>query len=139
MAHPNKKIIVDFYEAFSNKDYVRLQTLYHEDATFSDPVFRNLNAMQVRAMWEMLIRSGHDLKITFHDVKADDQKGSCRWEAYYTFSLTGRKVHNIIHASFEFRESKIHRHTDRFSFWRWAGMALGLKRPSSRMDTLCQG
>lgn len=48
------------------------------------------------------------------------------WEAWYTFSATGKKVHNVIDASFEFRDGKIIRHTDHFDFHRWAGQALGL-------------
>jgi hypothetical protein len=35
-------------------------------------------------------------------------------------------VHNIIDATFTFRDGKIVRHVDRFDLWRWAGMALGV-------------
>ncbi|HET9043130.1 MAG TPA: hypothetical protein VFN70_08290, partial [Burkholderiales bacterium] len=40
-------------------------------------------------------------------------------------SPTGRRVHNVIDATFEFRDGLIVRHVDRFSFWRWARQALG--------------
>jgi hypothetical protein len=50
----------------------------------------------------------------------------CRWEAWYTFSRTGRKVHNIIDASFEFKDGKILVHQDTFDFWRWTRQALGM-------------
>lgn len=49
------------------------------------------------------------------------------WEARYDFTATGRKVHNIIDATFEFADGKIIRHRDHFDLHRWAGMALGLK------------
>ena len=57
---------------------------------------------------------------------ADDAAGRAHWEAWYTFSASGRKVHNIIDATFEFRDGKIVKHTDRFDLHRWAGLALGL-------------
>ena len=61
-------------------------------------------------MWEMLITAGKDLKITFSDIRANDTTGTCHWEAWYTFSRTGKKVHNIIDASFEFQDGKIIQH-----------------------------
>ena len=51
---------------------------------------------------------------------------SAHWEPTYVFSATGRVVHNIIDAEFEFDDAGlITRHTDRFDFWRWARQALG--------------
>ncbi len=74
----------------------------------------------------MLVTRGKDLKVIFSDVAADEKQGSAHWEAWYTFSATGRQVHNVIDASFEFRDGKIFRHRDRFGFWRWSRQALGL-------------
>jgi hypothetical protein len=127
MNNINEQIIIEFYTSFQDKNYAGMQKCYHQDATFSDPVFQNLSSSEVKAMWEMLLRGAQDLEITFQDVKADAKTGHCHWEAKYTFSVTGRKVHNIITASFEFRDSKIFRHVDDFNFWRWSIMALGPK------------
>jgi hypothetical protein len=66
-----------------------------------------------------------DLKATHRDIHADDTRGRAHWEAWYTFSSTGRKVHNVIDARFQFRDGKIVRHDDRFDFWRWSRQALG--------------
>ena len=123
--HPNEILIRHFYEAFARKDYKTMQDAYHEDASFSDPVFHNLSAAEARAMWKMLLTSAKDLTIAFDNIRADDREGACHWEARYTFSGTGRKVHNIIKARFEFSEGKILRHDDDFSFWKWSRMALG--------------
>jgi hypothetical protein len=76
-------------------------------------------------MWRMFTTSGNALDVTFADVKADDTSGSASWEAVYAFPKTGRKVHNKISASFEFRDGKIVRHRDLFDFYRWTRMALG--------------
>ena len=103
-----------------------MQSAYHAEATFSDPVFSNLSSEEVKAMWEMLITSSTDLVVSFDRVKGVDGHGECRWEALYTFSLTGRKVHNIISARFQFRDGLIIRHEDHFNFWRWSRKALGM-------------
>ncbi len=103
-----------------------MQSCYHEDIVFSDPVFRNLKGKEAKAMWHMLVTAGKDLTLDFSKVKADDRKGSCHWEAHYSFSRTGRKVHNVIDAKFKFKDGKIFRHTDEFNLWWWSGMALGI-------------
>jgi ketosteroid isomerase-like protein len=123
--HQHEALITTFYSAFQRRDYAAMQACYHGDAEFSDPVFQNLNSKEVKAMWQMLVTSAKDLKISFSNVKADDQTGSCRWEAWYTFSRTGRLVHNIIEARFQFKDGKIIQHHDSFDLWRWSRQALG--------------
>jgi hypothetical protein len=119
-------LIKQFYTSFQNSDYVAMQQAYHPEAQFYDPVFERLDSTEVKAMWQMLLTAAKDLKIEFQDVKADDYSGSCRWDAWYTFSKTGRPVHNTIYASFEFRDGKIYRHQDMFDLWRWSRQALGV-------------
>ena len=121
----NEKLIEKFYSAFQNKDYVTMQGLYHPQARFSDPVFTSLNSAEVKAMWQMLISRSNDLRIEFRSIKADGERGTCHWEAWYTFSRTGKKVHNVIDASFEFRDGLILAHRDVFDFWKWSRQALG--------------
>lgn len=123
--HPNEQLITRFYAAFQQKDYKTMQECYADDATFSDAVFQNLDAKQVRAMWQMLVSTGKDLQLEFKNVSVDDTKGSAEWIATYTFSKTGNKVENRIKANFTFKNGKIATHTDDFSFYRWARQALG--------------
>ena len=125
--HVHEALIHQFYNAFSEKDYRTMQNAYHAEATFSDPVFQELNSNEVKAMWHMLLSGSTDLTIVYSKVKANDFTGTCHWEAHYTFTLTGKKVHNIINAEFEFKDGRIFRHRDQFDFWRWSRMALGLK------------
>lgn len=99
---------------------------YSRDARFSDPVF-TLEGPDITAMWTMLCERGKDLRVAWRDVRADDGTGSAHWEAQYTFSGSGRPVHNVIDATFVFRDGKIAIHRDRFDFWRWTRMALGVK------------
>jgi hypothetical protein len=73
----------------------------------------------------MLCTRAKDLQISYEVREANDETGQAHWEAHYTFSATGRTVHNIIEAEMTFRDGKIYRHRDRFDFWRWSRMALG--------------
>ena len=123
----NEALINLFYTCFQNRNYKGMQDCYSDDAVFSDPVFTNLDAKQVRAMWQMLIEKGKDLQLSFTNVTATETSGSAQWTATYTFSATGRKVVNLINASFVFANGKIIEHKDDFNFYRWAGQALGLK------------
>ncbi|MDD8018395.1 MAG: nuclear transport factor 2 family protein [Bacteroidota bacterium] len=122
----NEQLIHTFYTAFAAKDFKTMQQCYADTAVFSDAVFKNLNAAEVKAMWHMLCESGKDLVVNFSDLSSLGNSVTCRWDAYYTFSLTGKKVHNIIAASFEIQNGKIVSHVDKFNFWRWSSMALGL-------------
>ncbi len=121
----HQQLIEQFYTAFQNRDYTTMQSCYHADAIFHDPVFQNLDANQVRAMWQMLLTSAKDLKVSFDTIQTSGNTGSCNWQAWYTFSKTGRPVHNIIQTSFEFKDGKIFRHRDSFDLWRWSRQALG--------------
>ena len=102
-----------------------MNACYAPDVVFSDPVFPGLRGDEARAMWQMLCERGKDLALTFDQIKADDRTGSAHWEATYTFSGSGRRVHNVIDAAFDFQAGRIVRHTDSFDLWKWAGMALG--------------
>ena len=121
----NKQTIETFYKAFNNKDWATMQSCYHDEATFDDPAFPNLNSQQVKSMWQMLVTSAKDIKVDVSEIEANDTNGSCRWDAYYTFTTTGRKVHNIVQATFTFKDGKILTHHDNFNFWRWSRQALG--------------
>jgi ketosteroid isomerase-like protein len=117
--------IESFYRAFQQRDYEGIAACYHPSIHFSDPVFPDLRGDEARAMWHMLCEQGTDLHVTFTDVLAEGDGGGAQWDAHYTFSPTGRLVHNKVYASFEFEDGKIIRHVDSFDLWRWTRMALG--------------
>jgi ketosteroid isomerase-like protein len=121
------ELIRTFYAAFQRRDHQAMAACYAPDPAFSDPVFTNLRGAQVAAMWRMLCERGKDLNIEASNIVTSDTAGSAHWEAHYTFSATGRHVHNVIDASFTFAGGRIARHTDHFDLYRWARQALGLK------------
>ena len=125
--HPNAALIRRFYDALDRHDAATMIAGYAPDATFSDPVFRTLDAAGVAAMWRMLCARGKDLHVVASGVTADATQGRGHWVATYTFSATGRHVENHIDATFAFLDGLIVRHEDRFDLWRWLRQALGPK------------
>ena len=123
--HPNETLIREFYAAFARKDGGAMARCYHADVFFSDPVFPRLHGDEAGDMWKMLLSRAADLEVTLDSAKAEDGAGEAQWTARYTFSKTGRPVVNHVSAMFAFREGRIVRHYDRFSFYRWAAQALG--------------
>lgn len=112
---------------------------YAPEVRFSDPVFPALMGDQARAMWRMLCARGKDLRIEFGEVRAGDHTGSAHWEAWYTFSGTGKPVHNVIEARFTFVGGLIATHTDAFDLYRWTRQALGAKGALLGWTPLVQG
>jgi len=115
------------YAAFAKLDADTMAACYAPDAVFDDEAFSLRGRAQTGGMWAMLCDAvktkGRDVwKLETRDIT----ERSAHWEATYRFSATGRMVHNIIDAEFEFDGAGlITRHRDHFDFWRWARQALG--------------
>ena len=122
--HPHRALIARFYDALARRDGDAMAACYHPDVAFQDEVFR-LRGARAGAMWRMLCAQGTDLAVEATGIRADDAAGAAHWEARYTFSATGRRVHNAIDAAFTFQDGLIRTHRDRFSFWAWLRQALG--------------
>lgn len=120
----HQTLVESFYKAFQMKDYKLMAECYHPDVYFRDEAFE-LRGKEVGAMWHMLCERGKDMQMTF-SVNEKQEKVTAHWEPTYSFSQTGRFVHNIVDAEFEFKDGKIIKHIDRFNFWRWSRQALGL-------------
>jgi hypothetical protein len=121
----DRQVIERLYTAFQSHDGLAMAACYHPEATFSDPVFVDLKGKEVGAMWRMLCERGKDLSLVFQVLSAEGGRAKAHWEADYSFSKTGRKVHNVIDAEFELKDGLILHHQDHFSLWRWSRMALG--------------
>jgi ketosteroid isomerase-like protein len=123
-----QNIIQQFYESFSRLDADGMVACYHDDIQFRDPAFGPLQGEAAKNMWRMLCESqkGQDFRVIFSGIDQKEDSGKAHWEAFYTFSRTGRKVHNKIDATFRLQDGKIIEHTDRFNLHRWAGQAMGM-------------
>jgi len=116
-----------FYQAFARRDHCTMSGCYAAAARFSDPVFPGLRDARIGQMWRMLCERGADLRIVHGPVECEGDRCRTTWEAWYTFSATGRSVHNRVHAEFVMVDGLISEHRDHFDFHRWARQALGLK------------
>ena len=121
------KLITEFYTAFKNLDAEAMVACYADTIVFEDPAFGVLEGERAKNMWRMLCKNTTDLKIDFSNIQTNQNSGSVEWQADYSFSRTGRIVHNEIKASFEFKDGKIIKHTDNFDLHTWAKQALGFK------------
>lgn len=125
MSNPNDELIQRFYAAFAEGRGDAMAACYTADAHFSDPVFPNLNGREPGQMWRMLTGASDDLRIELVEHEADDDTGTARWQAHYTFTQTGRPVMNDVRATFRFADGLIADHRDDFDFYRWSRQALG--------------
>jgi len=121
----NKQLIEQFYTSFKKLDWEGMLAGYHDQVLFYDPVFEDLNAAKVKAMWKMLCVQAKDFSLEYYKVEADAEYGSCHWKASYTFSKTGRKVVNRVKSHFKFHEGKIIEHMDDFDLYSWSRQAFG--------------
>ena len=124
-ADAHQQLIERFYDAFGRRDGDAMAACYAPRARFSDPVFQDLHGEEPGAMWRMLTSRAEDLRIELVEHDADDGAGSARWLADYTFTQTGRPVHNDVRARFRFADGLIAEHDDSFGFHAWARQALG--------------
>ncbi|MCO5239863.1 MAG: nuclear transport factor 2 family protein [Chitinophagaceae bacterium] len=124
----NKTVVENFYTAFQHLDAAGMNVCYREDIIFSDPVFGLLKADEVKAMWEMLCANAKDFSLHFSDIELlDEEYATCKWNASYTFSRTGRKVTNHIKAFMRLKDGKIIEHSDAFRLSAWLAQAFGWK------------
>jgi ketosteroid isomerase-like protein len=120
-------LLTRFYRGFTARDADAMAACYTADVRFADPVFTDLRGPRAGAMWRMLCSRATDLRIDFRPPTVEADRGQVHWEAYYTYSATGRPVHNTIDARFTFRDGLIAQHRDSFDLYRWARQALGFK------------
>ena len=123
----SRDTIEAFYAAFAKLDAASMARGYAEDARFDDEAFSLKGRREIGGMWSMLCEAtsakGRDVWRLDASAITDT---SAHWEAHYRFSATGRMVHNIIEAKFEFNDAGlIVRQRDSFDFWRWSRQALG--------------
>ena len=125
-----KEVIEKFYQAFHELDAEGMAECYHPDVVFEDPAFGVLHGEKAGNMWRMLCnaqKGKDDFKVEFSNIRQEGDHWAAHWEAHYEFSKTGRRVHNKIDASFQFKDGKIIDHRDHFNLRKWASQALGFQ------------
>lgn len=127
MSSDPRSVAEAFYSAFTRRDGAAMAELYAPDATFSDPAFPGLRGAEVGSMWKMLTRRSKDTRIEYKVVEVKGDVAIVDWQAWYTFSATGKSVHNIIRGELTVKDGKIVTHVDTFDLYRWMSQAMGIK------------
>jgi ketosteroid isomerase-like protein len=122
--HPNATVLHRLFTALNHDDHATMAACYHPEATFHDIAFDLRRRPRIHGMWHMICERS-DVKATFEIVRADDREGWVNLVDDYTFSDTGKPVHNIIESRFRFKDGLIIDHTDTCDPRAWATMALG--------------
>jgi hypothetical protein len=116
-----------FYAAFAERDHCTMAASYAAQARFDDPVFPGLHGARIGQMWRMLCERATDLRIERGAVEVAGDHCRTEWQAWYTYSTTGRPVHNRIRAEFLMADGFIRELRDHFSLHGWARQALGME------------
>jgi len=123
--------ITTLYAAFSRLDGDAMAACHAEAARFTDEVFTLQGRQQPGGLWRMLCgatgaKAPADWKLETSGISEQGGRGRAHRKAHCRFSATGRLVHHVFEAEFEFdKAGLIPRPLDRFDFWRWARQALG--------------
>lgn len=122
---PSKQALVleKLYTCLNDKDHAGMAACYHPDAVFRDIAFTLRGRKQIHAMWHMISES--DLRASFTIRRVDGRVATVELVDDYTFSATGRRVHNVIRSDFHFVDGLIIEHLDSCSALRWGVQALG--------------
>lgn len=121
--HPNAIMLNELFNCLNEKDHQRMAAYYDPDARFEDIAFNLRGRKRIHAMWHMI--SETDLRASFKVLHADDRSGDVDLTDDYTFSDTGRGVHNPIRSRFRFRDGVIVEQRDECDALRWGIQALG--------------
>ena len=105
---------------FARRDATAMAACYAPDARFTDPVF-DLAGAEIGAMWAMLCARGKDLTRRMARCAGRRRRGQ---RALGAATIRSRPPagpsHNVIDATFVFRDGRIVEHVDRFDLWRWS-------------------
>lgn len=124
----NIKVLQEFYRAYEKRDLDEIAKFYHSDVEFYDHAFGILNKKELISMWSLLFNNAFkDLSIEVSNIKVENGKGFAHLECEYIYTLTNRKVQNIIDTTIEFKGNEIIKQTDIFNLKDWAKQALGWK------------
>jgi SnoaL-like domain len=118
-------VLDSFYGAFLRQDAVTMGSLYHPQASFSDPVFPDIRGATVEYMWRMFCSETASFTLTYEILFADERKAQVEWVAGYKWQ--GRMIKNQVLSTLSLWDGLIVRQIDEFDFPVFARQAFGLK------------
>lgn len=117
-----KEVAERFYDAFVHARFDEMESLYADDVSFRDDIFRYQDRDGTMGMWRKLLEKPGKVKASYRFDRVEGNVAIGRWQADY--EVFGRKVHNDIESRLTVVDGKIVAHKDDFDFAKWAGQAL---------------
>lgn len=115
-----------YFSAFANKDAATMGSLYAENTqnVFSDAVFPNLNTLEARNMWKLLLSGNSEFAVAFQIVRVTDSTAVVNWQARYVFPPTGNRVLNRGQSNMKIINNRIVEQRDSYDLCAWTSQAL---------------
>lgn len=115
-----------YFSAFANRDGQTMASLYKDNVknVFSDPVFPNLNSIEAKNMWKMLLGGEGDFHVDYQIQAVNGNTVTAAWQARYVFPATGQSVLNRGTSVITFENGMIIKQRDNYDLCKWTGQAL---------------
>ena len=121
---PYETLVRELLARLAARDAEGAARCYHAEIFYSDPRFPQVGGCAVGVLWRMRFDQEPQFALTVDEVGVDGQGGAfARWHWRYVHH--GRPVAVRVRSMFAFRDERIVRHYDHFSFWDWAAQAHG--------------
>lgn len=120
--HPHEALVRRLFACLAARDAEGAAACYDARIFYSDPLFPRLHGPATLDLWRL--RFGNPAFEAVLDEASGDADGAlARWTLRDAHG--GRRIEMPVRAMFAFRDGRISRHYDAFSFWRWASQAYG--------------
>lgn len=122
---PQEALVRELFDRLAAGDAEGAARCYHPEIFYSDPVFSHVRGAAVADLWRLRRARLRGAELRLDAVHAEDGGVIARWTARY--ERGARRVVVRGRSMFAFRDGRISRHYDYFSFWRWAAQAYGAR------------
>jgi hypothetical protein len=119
----NRALLEHFFTSLAHRNHEAMAACYAPEARFDDIAFHLCDSKKIHAMWHMITKS--DLCMTYRVESCGARDAVVCWDARYTFTDTGRRVHNELRSAFTLQDGLIIKQYDHSDAWRWCLQALG--------------
>ena len=113
-----------FFEALRRADTNVIDSCYHPQISYSDPLFEDLRGARVALRWRMLLKQADSFSLEHSLVFADERKAQVQWTANYR--LKGRAISIPMLSTLAIWDDLIVRQVDEYDFWQYCRQAQGV-------------
>ncbi len=121
----NHQLITDFFEAFKNKDFEKMNKCYFEEVQYFDPMFHFLNGKYVMLMLKHRYQHAKNFSLNCHII---EHLGSGYYTVKYEISyeyVNKKSIHLSVKSHIRIQNFLISEHSDAFSMHQFCRCAYG--------------